>query len=131
MRPSPSFAVLVGVLAIACTGKEGPAGPAGQQGPAGPITRLASYCNTTAASVSSANSWTLSVACTAAADMPVEGWCMPIGQPPAGSYLATSAPVSWNDLTVPAGWTCTWGWDPAATKIAFNAQAEICCATPH
>ncbi len=134
MRLLLGFAVLGAGLVVACgKGPEGPAGPAGSQGPAGPTTRLPSYCNTQALSINASNSWTVAVTCTAATDIPLEGWCMTFGgaQPPAGSYLATSAPANCDNLTVPAGWTCTWGWDAAATRVAFNAQAEICCATPH
>ncbi len=131
MRFSPTFAVLGLVLAVACRGPEGPTGPAGPQGPTGPTTRVADYCNTTGSGVGASNSWTLSVSCNSAADIPVEGWCMFNQEPPAGAYLSNSAPVNWDNTSLVAGWTCTWAWTTGSTPLTFLAKAEICCATPH
>jgi hypothetical protein len=130
MRSSFSFAVLAAAVTIACKGPEGPTGPAGPQGSPGPTTRLASYCNSTATTAGTANSWTLSASCNAAKDIPVEGWCMFGQEPPAGAYLSNSAPVNWDNTSLVAGWTCTWAWAAASTPLPFQAKAEICCATP-
>lgn len=132
MRSSfPSFAVLLAVATFACgKGAQGPAGPTGPQGPPGPTTRLPSYCNTMAAGVGAGNGWTLSASCNAAADMPVEGWCMATQELPAGAFLSVSAPVNWDNTSLVAGWTCTWAWSNGATQLSFNGKAEICCATP-
>ncbi len=131
MRWYLTFAALAAAVSLGCRGPEGPTGPAGAQGPAGPTTRLADYCNTTAIGVSAGNSWTLSASCNAAADIPVEGWCMFNQEPPVGAYLSNSAPVNWDNTSLVAGWTCTWAWTAGSTPLPFQAKAEICCATPH
>jgi hypothetical protein len=130
MRSSFSVVILVAALNLACRGPEGPAGATGPQGPAGPTTRLPSYCNTTAAGVGAGNAWTLSASCNAAKDIPVEGWCLATQELPTGAFLSVSSPVNWDNTSLVAGWTCTWGWTAGATQLGFTGRAEICCETP-
>ncbi len=132
MRLSMFFVVVAAALTLACgkEGPQGPAGPAGAQGPAGPTNRVPSYCNGVNTSATAANSWTLSASCSAAVDIPVEGWCYEPAGLPSGAFLANSAPVNWENMSVAAGWTCTWGWQNGATTSPIPAIVEMCCATP-
>ncbi len=139
MRLTLSLAVLVCAFFTFGCGKEGPqgpAGPVGATGPSGPAgalyDRASSYCSSSSV-VNAASSWTVSVTCKSAGDIPINGSCYAPDQP-ANAFLAWSEPVDWSDTTKSAGWTCTWGWQPGTEPTSptfwFSGTAEICCAAP-
>ncbi len=119
--------LLASTLVVAC---EGPAGKDGAPGPAGPgLRRGAAYCNGNSAEVNAGNGWSLTASCTAAADIPLEGFCFEPAGLPSGAALVLEQPLGWDTTGGPAGWTCTWGWI-SGTETPFTGTAEICCATP-
>lgn len=113
--------VLLAVAAVAgCEGKQGAQGPAG---PPGDRSHL--YCRYSGATLNASN-LTTSVACDTATDMPWTGGCE-AADLPEGLYLEVNAPVNWEDINTPAGWTCTWAAFNAVPNLSFGANAEICC----
>ena len=93
--------ILSVVLLAACGGSTGPQGPAGP-----PANRSNLYCTSSTATLDPSN-LTVTVACKSKTDIPWEGGCSAVSVP-AGMYLATDAPVSWDNPNIPAAWICTW-----------------------
>jgi len=139
MRPRFALTLVLSLVLQSGCGKEGPPGPAGtagETGPAGPpgtaYDRATSYCSASSV-VNAASNWTVSATCKNASDVPINGSCYAPDQP-ASAFLAWSEPVGWSDTTKPAGWACTWSWQPGTQPTSptfwFSGTAEICCATP-
>jgi hypothetical protein len=140
--------LLVGIAVLvtlaACGGSEGPQGPAGPQGatgtmgatgPAGPTgpagadggglytNRSQAYCNSVTMAVD-VNVITVTAACNNVNDLPLAGSCETNSS--ANVDLAVNQPLTWNDTSFPARWTCSWTASGAFVNVP-GAQATMCC----
>ena len=118
------------ILVLISCGR-GPQGPTGATGPAGVPNRDAVYCRSVS-DATLAGGYTLTAACDAAADFPVEGSCSSGGLPQ-HYYLAEDQPFAWdNKGASPAEWVCT--WDPGNGDSLVDSipgtSAWICCVPP-
>jgi len=121
--------VVVAILSISCG--RGPEGPAGATGPAGVANRDAIYC-VTVTDATLANGYSLTAACSAAADLPLEGSCSS-GTLPQHYYLAENEPFAWdNKGASPATWVCKWdpGTGDTLVDTITGTSAWICCVPP-
>jgi hypothetical protein len=115
---------LVVTATVACDGVPGPQGPAGARG-AG-IDRNNIYCNVSQETFTSSGTKSLTAACNAGSDVPLDGTCFEPEGLPSDAQRRIDQPYGWDIDNYVAEWRCTW----AAGPTQFSGYAEICCATP-